>query len=886
MQPFLLGCDSRLPKVMQSSLTAIQRLITFRAVSEAAAEQLITCLWGLMESSVEELRLLQTITLLVSTSNVVHGRQLARALSLCFRLNFTKDVQTNNAASATVRQLCSVIFDRVLAEDQLQALNTAHIASMDAQMVEVKLDDLKNSICLQAPRSLRLAAADAFMLFQDLLQLINAEQPQWLTGLTEMTRTFGLELLESAFASYSEVFIRHDEFSFLLKERVCPLIIKLLSPNIKYKHSQLISNLAQSQPNLTSASLNVNPTNQLNSSGTPSLTEKPFFPLTQRLLRIVGAIVCKFNQLLVTECEIFLSLLLKLLEVDKPQWQRCLALEVLHRMTTQPKLIRAFCLYYDMKSNSSKILRDLCNSLGIYSQSLFISPAITPSLLSSIISAASAAANANILSTSVSGSSTGSSSLSPGANINLPTNVSNSNAASNALNNANSASNNPITSVQPAFYFKNQWLPIAYPFQLRSSKCVYLEQLDKQEQPSIPDGYGLTIVYYSIVELVVSLLEIFDEDYEKLKLNQAMGRVSSTAERAKSPIRPISSKISDVELEERVRLMPLLEDQTRSLHTELLSCSWTGIYAVLSLLLDGSTDEAVTEQILNLLEKLIGFYGLYDLKLAQQAMISVLCRASLPIGYTLPQLAFRIPSTIAESPITNASSETTNVPTHSRSSSIDSTASGFITQLSNNAFVLQQSVTSASLSSAVGNSATTTNPNQSTNSSLGASQTSIGALNSVPSYIPSDSFDIRQQVVAVGTALPYPALQNSAASSVSSSSSGVNSTSASNSVLLTAKNLQCMKQLLHVAHAHGRTLGDCWYSVLLSLQHLVWILGLKPGSNGALKSIKASASESAISNAALNAGAPQSSASIVTTAAMADLPMLSTMLTRLFDSSQ
>ena len=40
-----------------------------------------------------------------------------QALVLCFRLHFTKDSTTINTAAATVRQLVSVVFDRVVAED-------------------------------------------------------------------------------------------------------------------------------------------------------------------------------------------------------------------------------------------------------------------------------------------------------------------------------------------------------------------------------------------------------------------------------------------------------------------------------------------------------------------------------------------------------------------------------------------------------------------------------------------------------------------------------------------------------------------------------------------------------------------------------------------------
>lgn len=41
---------------------------------------------------------------------------------------------------------------------------------------------------------------------QDLVQLVNADQPLWLLGLTEMTRTFGLELLESVLTTFPTVF--------------------------------------------------------------------------------------------------------------------------------------------------------------------------------------------------------------------------------------------------------------------------------------------------------------------------------------------------------------------------------------------------------------------------------------------------------------------------------------------------------------------------------------------------------------------------------------------------------------------------------------------------------------------------------------------------------
>ena len=112
------------------------------------------------------------------------------------------------------------------------------------------------------------------------------------------------------------------------------------------------------------------------------------------------------------------------------------------------------------------------------------------------------------------------------------------------------------------------------------------------------------------------------------------------------------------------------------------------------------------------------------------------------------------------------------------------------------------------------------------------------------------------QVVAVGTPLPTASLPPVAQQGP---------------VMLTAKNLQCMRAILSIAHCHGDLLGPAWHIVLTTLQHLVWILGLKPtaGQGGHLKAVKSSSETNAV----------------ITTAVMADLPVLSKMLSNLFESS-
>ena len=82
--------------------------------------------------------------------------------------------------------------------------------------------------------------------------------------------------------------------------------------------------------------------------------------------------------------------------------------------------------------------------------------------------------------------------------------------------------------------------------------------------------------------------------------------------------------------------------------------------------------------------------------------------------------------------------------------------------------------------------------------------------------------------------------------------------------MLTAKNLS-------IAHCHGDLLGPAWHIVLTTLQHLVWILSLKPSAGqggGQLRVAKTSIETSAV----------------LTAAVMADLPILANMC-NLFESS-
>lgn len=687
IHPFVLGCETKNPKMVHICLIAVQRLISHEAISVTAADGILEILWQLMESGLEELKLLQTAILLITTNFVVQHESLAKALVLCFRLHFTKDSTTINTAAATIKQLVSIVFERVITEDKVQS---------QEPLEETSLEKLKIGSNM-APKSLRPCAGDAYLLFQDLCQLVNADQPFWLTGMTEMTRTFGLELLEAVLASFPTIFAKHKEFSFLLKERVCPLVIKLFSPSLKYRQG-------------------------IPSPPSPAPVEKPFFPIVMRLLRIVASLIMNYYSLLFTECEIFLSLLVKFLEPEKPMWQRCLALEVLHKLCVHPELIRSFCLSYDMKPHSTKIFRDMVNGIGAFIQSQFMNPPGGPA---------------------AQGPKTPDTAGSP------PSLVAGMPVGSGV-------------SPQPAFMYRGVWIPLTMAIPQGQSRPTFLEMLDKSDPPAIPDGYGLSLGFYCLMETVKTIQILIDE---------VVLETENTQEHA-----------HELEVEKESEGVDTKERE-RKLKEELINSSWCGMLAALSLLLDASTDETATESILKSEQAYASICGKLDMTTPRDAFITALCKASLPPHYTLTILN------------THGVPQRAQTQGHARSASQD-----------------LQSQSSEAME--------------------------------------------RSQVVAVGTPLPTAALPTGAHQGP---------------VMLTAKNMQSMRALLSVAHCHGSILGNSWHLVLTTLQHLVWILGLKPSSGGSLKA-------SQQINESTNA--------VITTAVMADLPVLSSMLSRLFESSQ
>ena len=361
LEPFIMGCEFKQnQKVVQISLNAIQRMITHQAVGPVAACKLVDCLWTLMENNLEEVKVLQTATLLLSTNNVVSGPVLARTIVLCFRLYNIDNSIVTSIASATIRQLVSNVFERVENEDtaeyckQLEDISDNIVdvtikqtgkLSPTLEKVPVDYGELKNFISghlvnlanalrmQYAPRSLKSCAADAFLLLRDLVLILNDEQSLWLVGLTDISKTFVLELLELVFVSFSDVLTRHEEFKYLIKERVCYMILEMFSPDINYntanEYDQSINRAVNSRSTLGPSSDTMSET-RLSKGG---ILDEEFISVvsdiklsmennrsigatSMRVLRILSMLIQKFYAELLTSGDIFTAIFTKLLEND------------------------------------------------------------------------------------------------------------------------------------------------------------------------------------------------------------------------------------------------------------------------------------------------------------------------------------------------------------------------------------------------------------------------------------------------------------------------------------------------------------------------------------------------------------------------------------------
>ncbi|KAF2071961.1 hypothetical protein CYY_006717 [Polysphondylium violaceum] len=179
-----------------------------------------------------------------------------------------------------------------------------------------------------APSSLKPYAKDAYLLLQDLCLITGGDSPIWLPQNTTISRSAGLEFIEMVISVHSNIFLNMEEFINLLKDRICPLMMKSFKFKMDFHH-------------------------------------------TVRLIRLITQFISKYSAVMVTESDVLLTRCIKMMDNENPLWMQILALESFRIYTEDPNLLRLFYTNYDKDNNSAKIFENMTCAIGKYVQNLY-----------------------------------------------------------------------------------------------------------------------------------------------------------------------------------------------------------------------------------------------------------------------------------------------------------------------------------------------------------------------------------------------------------------------------------------------------------------------------------------------------------------------------------
>lgn len=158
IRPLTLGCETKQPKIIQICLTSVQKVIEAKILNQNSASMLINTLWLLTDCGLEELKVLQTIILLVTTTDIVKHSLLARTLTIGLRIAASKDQILMNTATAMLSQMITKVFERVVTENK-------QTASLNQAAKNVDFDKLK-ILSKEPPSWMNESTQDAYMLLQ------------------------------------------------------------------------------------------------------------------------------------------------------------------------------------------------------------------------------------------------------------------------------------------------------------------------------------------------------------------------------------------------------------------------------------------------------------------------------------------------------------------------------------------------------------------------------------------------------------------------------------------------------------------------------------------------------------------------------------------------
>lgn len=340
---FLMACEVKTVKLSVIGLSCLQKLISHDAVAPSALYEILSTLKDHAEMADESVQLKTLQTVLIILQSPLHPQtedDMAQALGICLRLleNNRSSDSVRNTAAATFRQAVALIFDHVVCAETLPAgkLSSGSYISRTSPVsgdvscsinLSESLDESVSGRSSLMRETLTKVGKLGLRLLEDLTALAAGGSAIWLR-VSSLQRSFALDILEFVLSNYVAVFRTLLPYEQVLRHQICSLLMTSLRTNVELEGE----------------------------AGEPSFR--------RLVLRSVAHIIRLYSSSLITECEVFLSMLVKVTFLDLPLWHRILVLEILRGFCVEARTLRILFRNFDMNPKNTNVVEGMVKALA------------------------------------------------------------------------------------------------------------------------------------------------------------------------------------------------------------------------------------------------------------------------------------------------------------------------------------------------------------------------------------------------------------------------------------------------------------------------------------------------------------------------------------------
>lgn len=337
---FLMACEVKTVKLSVIGLSCLQKLISHDAVAPAILNEILPTLKDHSEMADESVQLKTLQTILIIFQSRLHPESeenMAQALDICLQLlesNRSSD-SVRNTAAATFRQAVALIFEHVAHAESLPVgkfgsigyLSRTSSITGDVSRSMNNSESKGNEFASGQRGTSTNAGKLGLRLLEDLTALAAGGCATWLR-VNSLQRTFALDILEFILSNYVTIFKVLVPYEQVLRYQICSLLMTSLRTNTELEGE----------------------------------VGEPYF--RRLVLRSVADIIRLYSSSLITESEVFLSMLIKVTFLDLPLWHRILVLEILRGFCVEARTLRILFQTFDMQPKNTNIVEGMVKALA------------------------------------------------------------------------------------------------------------------------------------------------------------------------------------------------------------------------------------------------------------------------------------------------------------------------------------------------------------------------------------------------------------------------------------------------------------------------------------------------------------------------------------------